>query len=227
MIKKSKLVLVEDHSVLRQSLGPNLDREPDLEVVGEAENGIEGLRVVQDTSPDLVLLDLRMPRMDGTSVLREVKRFAPRCRVLMLTMHDDEESILGAFKDGVDGYCLKTAPFDELLNAIRLVLQGKLYISPEISGRVMSWYLSGARPDAPRSSMDSLTPREREVLKLVAEGYSNREIAAWLCISVKTVEKHRSNLMQKLDLHSVSALTTYALERGLVGEAKDLGAAPP
>ncbi|MCF8061633.1 MAG: response regulator transcription factor [Deltaproteobacteria bacterium] len=218
MIEKSRLVLVEDHNVLRQSLLPVLDREPDLKVVGEAGNGIDGIRVIRETDPDLVLLDLRMPKMDGTSVLREIKRFSPRCRVLMLTMYDDEASILKAFKEGVDGYCLKTVPFDDLLNAIRLVLQGKLYISPEISGRVMSWYLSGAKPEAPRSSLDSLTPREREVLKLVAEGHSNRQIAFLLYISVKTVEKHRSNLMQKLDLHSVSALTTYAMERGLVGE---------
>ncbi|MCF8061630.1 MAG: response regulator transcription factor [Deltaproteobacteria bacterium] len=219
MKKKSRIVLIDDHAVLRQSLRNVLNDEPDLEVVAEAQDGLQGIRVIQEETPDLVLLDIRMPKMDGTSILREIQRISPGSKVLILTMHDEEGCILDAFKSGANGYSLKTVPCDELINAIRTVLQGNLYVSPEIAGRVMTWYLSGSNRKEPQSSLDSLTGREREVLKLVAEGNSNKGIASCLFISVKTVEKHRANLMRKLDLHSVSALTSYAVEQGLTGSA--------
>ncbi len=217
MKQKKRVVLVEDHAVLRQSLRSVLNREPDLEVVAEAQDGLQGIRVIQEETPDLVLLDIRMPRMDGTSILKEINRVSPDSKVLVLTMHDEESCILDAFKNGANGYALKSVPVTELLNAIRTVLNGKLYVSAEIAGRVMTWYLSGTKHTKPTSSLDTLTDREREVLKFVAEGYSNKEIASCLYISVKTVEKHRANLIRKLDLHSISALTSYAMEQGLVG----------
>lgn len=225
MRKKSRIVLVDDHAVLRQSLRSVLNDEPDLEVVAEAQDGLQAMRVIREEAPDLVLLDIRMPKMDGTSILREIKRISPETKVLVLTMHEDEGCILGAFKNGVNGYSLKTLPCDELINAIRTVLQGNLYVSPEIAGRVMTWYLSGPNHREPKSSLDTLTDREREVLKLVAEGHSNKEVASALYISVKTVEKHRANLMRKLDLHSISALTSYAMGQGLVGSASRSSAA--
>ena len=131
-------------------------------------------------------------------------------------MHKEEENILQVFKSGADGYCVKTAGHEELLMAIRSVLSGKQYLSPEISGKILEGYLESKKSIRKESSFDSLTRREKEVLKLVGEGYQNKKIAEYLCISVKTVEKHRANIMEKLDLHTASALTAYAIEKGLV-----------
>lgn len=216
--RKSRIVLVEDHAVLRQSLRAVLSREPDLEVVAEAQDGLEGLGVIQDTLPDLVLLDIRMPKMDGTSILREISRVSPRSRVLVLTMHDNEDFVLDAFRNGANGYILKTVPCDELIHAIRAVLRGNAYVSPEISVQIEK---DGPRKECEqiRSSLSLLTKREREVLKLVAEGNSSKTIASLLSISERTVNNHRANLMHKLDLHSATALTVYAVEQGLVGSS--------
>jgi DNA-binding NarL/FixJ family response regulator len=187
-----------------------------LEVVGEAEDGLEAVRCVEKKNPDLLLLDLNMPRMDGISVIKEVKRRHPETKIIVLTMHKQEEYILEAFKSGAEGYCLKASSHDELMMAINAVLSGKFYVSPEISEKVLEGFLEGQKNIKKKSSWDTLTQREKEVLKLVAEGYQNKEISDYLCISVKTVEKHRANIMEKLDLHSASALTAYAIEKGLV-----------
>lgn len=217
MSKKSRIVLVDDHAVLRQSLRSILDDQPDLTVVAEAQDGLQAMRVIRRESPDLVLLDIRMPTMDGTSILREINLISPDTKVLVLTMHDNEDLVLIAFEGGASGYILKTLPCDELISAIRTVLQGNVYLCPEIAGRVMTSSMSGADRKEPQSSLGTLTKREREVLKLVAEGYSSREIASLLCISERTVNNHRANLMKKLDLHSAPALAVYAVEQGLVG----------
>jgi two-component system response regulator NreC len=177
---------------------------------------LSAIRTILDIEPDLVLLDLNMPKMDGLSVILEVKRQCPNIKIIALTMHKDEDNILHCFRSGVDGYCLKSADHDELLLAIRSVLEGKQYLSPEISGKILEGYLDSKKSIRRESSFDSLTQREKEVLKLVGEGYQNKEIADYLCISVKTVEKHRANIMEKLDLHTASALTAYAIEKGLV-----------
>jgi len=175
MKQKKRIVLVDDHAVLRQSLRSLLMSEPDLDVVAEAQDGLQGIRVIQEETPDLVLLDIRMPRMDGTSVLKEINRVSPDSKVLVLTMHDEESCILDAFKRGANGYALKTLPIDELLNAIRTVLDGKLYVSSEIAGRVMTWYLSGAKHTKPTSSLDTLTDREKESLSLQPRGTATRK----------------------------------------------------
>jgi DNA-binding NarL/FixJ family response regulator len=193
-----------------------LESTDDLEVVGEAEDGLNATRVIKDVEPDLVLLDLKMPKMDGFSVMHEIKRVSPETKILALTMHSDEAHILEAFKSGADGYCLKSASHAELQVAIRATLSGKSYVSPEVSGKVLEGYLESRKTIRQVSSFDTLTLREKEVLKLVGEGYQNKEIAEYLCISPKTVEKHRANIMQKLDLHTASALTAYAIEKGLV-----------
>jgi DNA-binding NarL/FixJ family response regulator len=187
-----------------------------MEIVGEAGDGQTAIRCILDKKPDLVLLDLNMPKMDGFSVIYEVKRQYPDTRILALTMHDDDSYVLDAFKAGADGYCLKSASHDELMTAVNAVLSGKRYISPEISDSVLEGYLEASRTLKEQSDWDALTQREKEVLKLVAEGYQNKDIAGYLCISVKTVEKHRANMMRKLDRHSASALTAYAIEKGLV-----------
>ncbi len=216
MRDKKSVFIAEDHTILRQGLKTLLNENDDLEVVGEAADGLEAIRGLQGLSPDIALLDLSMPRMDGLSVIKEVKRQNPETKIVALTMHKDEEYVLEAFRSGANGYCLKSSSQNELLMAIRSVLSGKTYVSPEVSEKVLEGYLETKKRVKERSSWDTLTQREKEVLKLVGEGYRNKEIADYLCISVKTVEKHRANIMQKLDLHSGSALTAYAIEKGLV-----------
>jgi len=213
---KKKIVIAEDHTILRQGLKALLKSNENLEVVGEAEDGLEAVRCVDKKSPDLLLLDLNMPRMDGISVINEIKKRHPETKIIVLTMHMQEEYILEAFRSGAQGYCLKASSHDELIMAINAVLSGKFYVSPEISGKVLEGFLEGQSHIKKKSSWDMLTQREKEVLKLVGEGYQNKEIADYLFISVKTVEKHRANIMEKLDLHSASALTAYAIEKGLV-----------
>jgi len=217
VVKKNyTIVIAEDHQIVRQGLCSLLNGSDDLEVVGEAGDGLETIRCILETEPDLLLLDLNMPKMSGISVILEVKRKCPQTKVLALTMHKEEDFILQAFQAGADGYCLKSAGHEELLLAIESVLSGKHFVSPEISGTVLEGYLDDRKTIRKRSSWETLTQREREVLKLVGEGYQNKEIADYLCISIKTVEKHRANIMEKLDLHTASALTAYAIEKGIV-----------
>ena len=218
MPDKCRVVIAEDHTIVREGLRSLLSAGSDFEIVGEAEDGREAVKCVENLMPDLVLMDLSMPRMHGIEAIREIKRQNPQSRILVLTVHKTEEYITAAFQAGADGYVLKDATHAELLMAIRNVLVGKPYLSPSISERVLAGYLEGKRSLKLKSSWDTLTPREREILKLIAEGYRNKKIADLLCISVKTVEKHRANLMQKLQLHSASALTAFAMEKGLISE---------
>lgn len=218
MPDKCRVVIAEDHTIVREGLRALLSAGSDFEIVGEAEDGREAIKCVGNLMPDLVLMDLSMPRMHGIDAIREIKRQNPQSKILVLTVHKTEEYIIAAFQAGADGYVLKDATHAELLMAIKNVLVGRPYLSPSISERVLAGYLEGKRSLKPKSSWDTLTPREREILKLIAEGYKNKKIADLLCISVKTVEKHRSNLMHKLQLHSVSALTAFAMEKGLVSE---------
>jgi DNA-binding NarL/FixJ family response regulator len=216
MNTKSKIVLAEDHTILREGLKSLLSSSQDFEVIGEAGDGREAIRCVEKLKPDLILIDLSMPRMNGMEAIREIRRLSKEVKILVLTVHKSEEYILATFKAGADGYVLKDATHEELLMAIKSVLKGKNYISPEISEKVLEGYLEGRKRLKSQTSWESLTSREREILKLIAEGYKNKEIAEELCISVKTVEKHRSNLMEKLNLHNVQALTAFAIEKGLV-----------
>jgi len=210
------IVVAEDHTILREGLKALLSTSPDLRVTGEAADGMEAVRLVRERRPDVVLMDLSMPRMTGMDAIREIRRDAPGTRVLVLTVHKTEEYMRAAFEAGADGYVPKDATHGELLTAIRAVLGGKRYVSPEISGTVIEGYLEGAKTRHRDTAWESLTLREREVLKLIAEGYKNRAIAELLCISIKTVEKHRDSLIRKLDRHNVAALTAYAIEKGLV-----------
>lgn len=216
MPKKNRVVIAEDHKILRQGLRSLLSASDELEVVGEAGDGMSAIRTIKQTDPDLVLLDLNMPKMDGIAVIKEIKQYSSEIKILALTMHRKEEYILEVFKSGGDGYCLKSAGQEDLMVAIKAVLSGKSYVSPEISGLVLEGYLESRKTIRKKSSFETLTQREKEVLKLVGEAYQNKEIADYLCISPKTVEKHRASIMRKLDLHTASALTAYAIEKGLV-----------
>jgi len=213
---RHRVVIAEDHTILREGLRALLSAESDLEVVGEAEDGRQAIQRVEELGPDLILTDLSMPKMNGVEAIREIKKHAPETKVLALTVHKAEEFILEVLQAGADGYILKDASSEELIMAIKSVLGGKRYLSPSVSQMVIEGYLEGRKSFRSSSPWDTLTKREREILKLIAEGHKNKEIADYLYISVKTVEKHRANLMKKLDLHSAAALTAYAMERGLI-----------
>jgi DNA-binding NarL/FixJ family response regulator len=214
--KRYRIVIAEDHRILREGLRFLLSSNPDFEIVGEAEDGRGAIRCVDKLRPDLVLMDLSMPKMNGLDAIAEVKNHCPDTKVLVLTVHKAEEYVFESLKAGADGYLLKDATHNELMLAVGNVLEGKPYLSPGISGNLVAGYLKGRKPSKPKLSLEILTRRERQVLKLIGEGHKNKEIADYLCVSVKTVEKHRANLMNKLDLHSGSALTAYAMEKGLI-----------
>ena len=216
MKKPFSIVIAEDHTILREGVKALLSSHPDLKVVGEAADGLEAIRCVQIHSPDMILLDLSMPRMTGLDAIKEIKRVTPQIKIVVLTVHNTEEYILSTLQAGADGYVLKDAHSTELLTAIRHVLDGHRYLSPGISGTIIDGLLEGKKESAIRSAWDTLTQREREILKLVAEGHKNKDIADLLCISIKTVEKHRANLMDKLGLHNVASLTALAAEKGLI-----------
>jgi DNA-binding NarL/FixJ family response regulator len=223
--KAARIVLAEDHRILREGLRAIFRGEADLELVGEAEDGREAINQARELQPDLLILDLSMPRLDGLPALGEIKRVAPRTRVLVMTVHRTEEYVFKAIEGGADGYVLKDVSAPELLLAVRSVLGGDRYLCAAVTSQFVNAFLNGkgkqgngsrrAGPQ-PRSPLESLSAREREVLKLVAEGYRSREIGGVLCISEKTVEKHRANLMRKLGMNSAPALTAFAIEQGLV-----------
>ena len=212
------MVVADDHTIMREGLEALLGKEPDLEVVGTAADGRSAIEAVGQHKPDLVLMDLSMPGTDGNRAIAEIKRRYPDTRVVVLTLHRDNRHIHAALQAGADAYVLKDDGRAEVLAAVRSVAAGKRYISPAIAGTVMQGYMLGSAEtltgEAP--SWELLSSREREVLKLVAEGYKTREIAEYLSISTRTVDKHRASMMRKLELDSVSAVTAYAIENGLL-----------
>ena len=211
------LAIAEDHRILRDGLKSLLTSTHLFEVVCEAENGVEAIRCVKTHTPDLLLLDLSMPILGGMSVIKEIKDRHPNTKILVLTMHESEEYLFEALRLGADGYCTKDSGRKELLKAIEKVLEGGKYVSPGIAEKVLDGYLKNKQAIKPRY-LDPISRREKEILKLVGEGYHNKQIAEILFISPKTVEKHRSNIMNKLNIHTVAGLTAYAIERGLVSQ---------
>ena len=214
MSVRHRVLIAEDHGLARKGLSSLLSSTDEFEVVGEAANGFDAVKSVYQLKPDLILLDLSMPGLGGLGAIRQIKQNAPDTRILVITMHGTQDYIIPAFKAGADGYLLKGADPDELFMACKAVLAGRSYLSSEISGQVIQGYLSGSTDVG--TPLDLLTPRESEILKLVAEGQTNKDIADLLCISPKTVDKHRSNLMRKLDLHNARQLTAFAREHGLL-----------
>jgi two-component system response regulator NreC len=211
-----RILIVEDHTLFRVGLRALLTMDAGIEIVGEEDNGRDAIRAVGDLKPDVVMMDLTMPGMNGMEAIGEIKRRYPETRVLVVTLHKTEEFVFASLRAGADGYILKDATHEELRLALRSVSMGKTYLSRDVSVKVANGYRESGDASRPPSAWDSLTHREREVLKLVAEGRSNKEVAEFLFLSVKTVEKHRASLMLKLGVHKTAGLTAYAIEKGLV-----------
>jgi len=216
MSNKKTIILADDHTILRDGLRSILNTQSDLEVIAEVDNGKDAIRMALALKPDLLLTDISMPKTNGTEAIRELKKRLPEIKTLVLTMHTSEEHIHAALNAGASGYILKDDSHDELLIAIKNVLNDKMYLSPSICSNVINGYLYASGSNKPTPSWELLTNREREILKLIAEGNRSKDIAEYLSISVKTVEKHRSNLMKKLDLHSIGSLTNYAIKNNLI-----------
>jgi len=210
-----RIVLTDDHEILRVALKSLFSGTKKYTVVAEASNGKEAIAAVVEFKPDLLILDISMPLMNGTEVIRQAKQRHNKMKVLILTMHRDEDHVRMAMSSGADGYALKEDTWAEMTFAIRHVLKGNIYLSPTISDQVINGFAQGKTSFD--GSLGKLTLRERQTLKLIAEGLKNREIAEFLSVSVKTVDKHRANLMRKLDLHNSAAITTFAINSGVVG----------
>jgi two-component system response regulator NreC len=211
---RAKVLLVDDHVIVRQGLKALLSDEPDMEVVGEANNGREALEKLAALEPDVVLMDISMPGLNGIEATRQIKQRYPDVKVVILSMHANEEYVFQVLQAGAAGYVLKLSDSMEVLTAIRAALSGGSFLSPPISRTVINDYVRRAEARGQGSDLDLLTSREREVLQLLAEGRSNRDIAEELSISIKTVESHRSNIMNKLEVSSKAELIKYALRKG-------------
>jgi two-component system response regulator NreC len=215
-MSKIKLILADDHAVVRSGLRMLLEVQPDIEIVGEVETGTEAVSKTRSLKPDIVLMDIQMPGLNGIEATKQIKEFAPDTAVIALTMYEDDQYFFEMLHAGASGYVPKRAAPDELLTAIRAVGRGEVYLYPSLASRLVLDYLKRADSDDQPLIYDDLTPREREVLTLIAEGLSNAEIAEKLVISVKTVDRHRENIMRKLNLHSRVDLVKYALKIGLI-----------
>jgi two-component system response regulator NreC len=209
-----RVLLAEDHTIVRKGLLSILADQLDIEVVGEAENGREALRLTEQLHPDVVVMDIAMPLLNGLEATRQIKRYHPDVKVLVLTMHTDEEYVCRLLQAGASGYVVKQAAPAELLLAVHATHRGDLFLSPAVTSAVIAEYLE--QGNLIDDSYDVLTDREREVLQLLVEGYSNREIADTLTISIKTVQTHRSHLMNKLGIENLCDLVKYAIQKGIL-----------
>ncbi len=214
-MNKIRVLIADDHSILREGIRALLENEPDMQVIGEAEDGHAAIQLTRELEPDVILMDIAMPRLNGLEAIQKIRKSFPHIHILVLTMHENEEYIRQILASGAMGYILKDAAFKDLLSAIRVVHKGEAVLSPAITRLVIEDYLRWG--DLRPNNIDNgLSPREREVLQLIAEGYTNKEIAGILCISIKTVQAHRSNLMAKLDLHDRSELIKYAIRKKII-----------
>ena len=212
------ILLAEDHQIVRQGLRALLESEPDFRIVGEASDGLEAIQLVEQLRPDVVLVDLMMPGLNGLDVTKAVKQRSPQTQIIILSMHDSEAYVVEALKKGAAGYVLKKSSARDLVEAINRVTAGHRYLSPSLSERALDAYVLHMRQaqESGPTPYETLTPRERETLRLAAEGYTNAEIALRLSISPRTVEVHRANMMRKLNLRTATDLVRYALQQGIL-----------
>jgi len=216
-MEKIRVLLVDDHTVVRQGLRALLEAEPDITVVGEADTGRQAVQLVAKLSPDVVVMDIAMPMLNGLEATRQIIKQAPNTKLLVLSSYSDDEYVHQLTEAGATGYLLKQTAAADLIKAVREARKGNAFFSPAISKRLLEHYREAFLRGAPvRKRTDLLTSREAEVLQLIAEGKPNKQIAADLCISIKTVEKHRQQVMNKLKIHDVAGLTRYAISKGII-----------
>jgi len=218
-MKKIRLLVVDDHPVVRRGISACLAGRDNLEIVGEAADGREAVRKARELVPDIVLMDINMPQMNGLAVTELLRREMPKVNVLILSMHSNTEYVLRIIQSGARGYILKEAPVDELTRAIETVQRGEAYFSSDVARVALTQFVRG-NADGP--AVNQLTNREREVLTQIAGGLSNKEIASQLGVGVRTVETHRERIMRKLDIHNVAGLTRFAISKGLVSVTNEL-----
>jgi len=214
--KKIRVVLADDHAVLRAGLRALLSLEADMEVVGEAGNGREAMELAQSLTPDVIVMDISMPEVDGLAAARGIHEMELPCHIVILTVHAEEDYLFQTLQMGASGYVLKSSADRELMDAIRAAHRGEVFLYPSAVKKVLGEYLKGARGEGAKREYEALTSREKEVLKLTAEGFTNQEIAEKLVISPKTVDTYRQRIMEKLNLHHRSELVRYALKTGLL-----------
>lgn len=215
-MSKISLILADDHAVVRSGLRMLLEAQPDMRIVAEVESGKEAVEKVESLRPNVILMDIQMPGVSGIEATKEIRRIAPDTAVLALTMHEDDQYFFEMLNAGASGYVPKRAAPDELLTAIRTVARGEVFLYPSLATRLVQDYLKRDEEDEQNQVYDELTPREQEVLVLIAEGLTNAEIGEKLVISTKTVDRHRENIMRKLNMHSRIDLVKYAIKRGLI-----------
>ncbi len=211
-----RVLIADDHKIMLAGLRSLLEKQTDFEVVGEADNGRKAVQMAQEKKPDVVVMDVSMPDLNGIEATTQIIESLPETRVIALSMHSDKRFVMGMLRAGASGYLLKDCASQELANAIVQVAGGKKYLSPEITGVVIDDFLLGrGSSEEVATAASQLSPREREVLQLIAEGWSTKQIASHLYVSIKTIETHRRQIMKKLDLHSIADLTKYAIREGL------------
>lgn len=215
-MEKIRILIADDHALVREGFRSLLQTQPDIEIVGEAANGQEAVDKTGELKPDVVLMDITMPVMDGLEATRRIKKLYPEVKILALTMHEGDEFFFKFLDAGASGYFVKGGSSTELLWALRVVSQGEVFLYPSMAKKLLGDYLQRVNEGSAKAGFDALTAREREILKLIAEGHTNQEIAEMLVLSLSTVQTHRANMMSKLGLHRPVELFKYAVQRGFV-----------
>lgn len=213
-MKSIRILIADDHSLVREGIRALLETVDDVEVIADASDGLDAIKMIQTHRPNLVLMDIGMARMNGLDATARIVKEFPGVRVVILSMHANEEYVLQALRAGASGYLLKDAKKQELLLAVKSVASGKTYLSPEVSKHVIDNYVQSVGTQG--SPLEKLTPRQREILKLISEGRTNKEMAGILNLSIKTIDTHRTQLMDRLDIHDVAGLVRFAIKMGLV-----------
>ncbi len=214
--QKVKILIADDHAIVREGIRMILQSQPDFEVVGEAQDGEEAVRLAEALKPDVAVMDISMPTLTGIEATQRIKQRVPRTQVLILTMHEEESYVFQLLSRGAAGYVLKRSAATDLVDAVRATVRGETFLYPTVARSVVRDYLDRLHAGEGKERYDGLTAREREILVLIAEGLTNTDIASKLVISVKTVQTHRAHLMEKLDLHDRSLLVRYAVRKGLI-----------
>ncbi len=216
MTRRIKIMIADDHTIVRQGMRKLLETYPELQVIGESQDGDETVELAKQLLPEIIIMDISMPGLNGLEATRQLKKRLPQIKILILTMHAEKEYIFKILQSGASGYLLKGSAIEELITAIHAVDRGESYLSPPISKSIIEEYVGGGPNTRSTTQSQPLTTREREVLQLIAEGHTSKSIATYLSLSSKTIETHRSHIMQKLNIHNAAGLIRYAIQKGWV-----------